>query len=1442
MRTKLITAAVLLFSLVTAAQTVTSGTFKAGTIKTPTFSTPPVSGTLTANPSSITSGQSSSLSWNCTNASSASISPTVGAVTTTPVSVSPTATTTYTLTCVGAGGQATSQVTVTVTGSGGTADADFLSRCAFAQAHNGRCNGVDTQLNQILSSPSSGALDFPDGYYNLGAFTNGSQVVDNTTYKSGGGSMLLVSPYNSGGTIGSASNQISQNNFGAGYFNFSPSGRTPYPVMSSDYNGNAVTGIHDFYFQWRIRVNRDYVLANINHHGTSGNEAGRKINILTNNPRVVDALDWWLPKSCDDAQRVLQDGLSGTAGNNGIFRLYAGCGPYEPMTLPGTGGLTLYQTGRGCTDAGAGRNTSNAITAFSRTGGVATFTAQSSLGTVTPGSTVVYLDHLGLASYTSGTVTPLDGVYVVQSNPSGTTYTATRQYETVAPEDVSGFTPPAAARVGVMSVAHSFTDTGKCIQIKPNDWMTVQIGIHLGRDCNGASGVCPGTTYAKDNNIDVWWAFDGEPSMYMTGITTSETTSNQIMQALARTSASQSGGARMTSPPAPAPGGSFTDSRAAGSTDTNWFLTAPGGPYHSGYGQMELLFYESERCASHNMAAAGYGVQSLSRSDNGDGTCTTTITMAADQVTGGGHECWNTGTYATLSNTTLDSGSFNTNYTFTNATGTGTRVLTAVNSCPTTHVVPTQVPGGTPDLYVPAYDMNCNGGHCNPKVWNDEILMASNRIPDPGHGDGTNNYPDPPDHMAISGNSGVVTGTFTCNDASGLTTYEIRRFTGTLSQAEMAQSWTAVTTTIGCAQTTTQSWTDSSALVGTSYCYVSYAKNATGYSTRSNAVCTTVQANNFAGFKPGRGWQFLGTKNTSNPAGQQYSTSFSYARVPSSALAGSATAVGDTTSATQYGICPKNDFDAGSIPSPGVTYKYRDQCKGVIRSQSGGAADTRRNKLYYWGGGHNDYAGDEVYMADFNLNPVAIYRISDPHFPHGQNDANRQNPSACYDGVPAVTSGTPWTSCVPDANGLGCWPSQKHSASGVIFYRHPSDPTQDQMLGIGGSIACGGGATSHAIWSKNLNTVTDTWRWMDKVTSNAQVPVYSNTGGFITNFEVYCDQDPLSSVVFCTDSSQGFFNYDPQLNASKGFSNKSLIAQQNNVVAWHNSAATQSYLFGMGNCSGSPISAINRAGGTVRVTTSYSAMWIGPTPVVGTSKVWVQGTSDSTFWTGNPPPKLVSISGNQLTYATSDQSTASSSGGWVTSCNYNNNGVDTYSGIGAVNIFSVNSPGTWSSWNDNTFDAKNNLDTGNPALGNTCLEFMRGGQTPMNGIDTIPSDPSHSGHVNGGKTPGLAFDPVTYTVVGWPNAGSSVYVITPDLTFSGAGGTGRLTCKRIDDLPSLNNSPTDDYPAYSTSINYKDIPYSTWGSYRGHMDYFPLLDKFIVTQGPDQPIRAFSLR
>jgi polyhydroxybutyrate depolymerase len=86
----------------------------------PSAASPPIISSFSATPSSITAGQSTTLSWATTGATSLSINNAVGDVTgVTSRSISPTATTTYVLTARNSASSVTASVTVTVSAASG---------------------------------------------------------------------------------------------------------------------------------------------------------------------------------------------------------------------------------------------------------------------------------------------------------------------------------------------------------------------------------------------------------------------------------------------------------------------------------------------------------------------------------------------------------------------------------------------------------------------------------------------------------------------------------------------------------------------------------------------------------------------------------------------------------------------------------------------------------------------------------------------------------------------------------------------------------------------------------------------------------------------------------------------------------------------------------------------------------------------------------------------------------------------------------------------------------------------------------------------------------------------------------------------------------------------------------------------------------------------------
>jgi hypothetical protein len=133
--------------------------------------------------------------------------------------------------------------------------------------------------------------------------------------------------------------------------------------------------------------------------------------------------------------------------------------------------------------------------------------------------------------------------------------------------------------------------------------------------------------------------------------------------------------------------------------------------------------------------------------------------------------------------------------------------------------------------------------------------------------------------------------------------------------------------------------------------------------------------------------------------------------------------------------CPPNGY-AGS------GYPFLDACQAVYNAWSSGVADTTRNRLIIWGGGHGDYAGNEIYSLEMTTNPPKLIRLDPPSPP---NTARSPCPSP-----EALTDGRP---------------NSRHTYDSLAYL-----PEQDQMIGVGGGVGlCGYG--SNGAWTLKMSSV-----------------------------------------------------------------------------------------------------------------------------------------------------------------------------------------------------------------------------------------------------------------------------------------------------------------------------------------------------------------------------------
>lgn len=184
-----------------------------------------------------------------------------------------------------------------------------------------------------------------------------------------------------------------------------------------------------------------------------------------------------------------------------------------------------------------------------------------------------------------------------------------------------------------------------------------------------------------------------------------------------------------------------------------------------------------------------------------------------------------------------------------------------------------------------------------------------------------------------------------------------------------------------------------------------------------------------------------------------------------------------------------------------ATTEYPFNCNQII-PWSGGAADDAHQRLIVWGGGHSDYAGNEVSVLNLNGTP-AWERFTSPTMP-----------------VPYVWDGKEWEGLKPYFVRLhdggkyqpGSAPSSRHTYNGVQYV-----PYQNKFYSFGGSVA-NGGFLSQEVWA--LDMETRTWTMMGPPFS--QAPTYPTSA-----------YNPTNGHIIMHDKTWTLSDYDPHTNKWK---------------------------------------------------------------------------------------------------------------------------------------------------------------------------------------------------------------------------------------------------------------------------------------------------------------------
>jgi hypothetical protein len=190
-------------------------------------------------------------------------------------------------------------------------------------------------------------------------------------------------------------------------------------------------------------------------------------------------------------------------------------------------------------------------------------------------------------------------------------------------------------------------------------------------------------------------------------------------------------------------------------------------------------------------------------------------------------------------------------------------------------------------------------------------------------------------------------------------------------------------------------------------------------------------------------------------------------------------------------VCPPETKD----------YDFRGNCRNVIAAWNSAIADTKLDRLIIWGGGHSDYAGNEIYA--FDLASSRMQRLNDP--------SPVNNTGKC---VEMLSDGKP---------------NSRHTYAGLSYIAYAN-----HMFSFGGSLnQCG--FLSNETWTLDLATLE--WKNMKP---EGGTPAASP--GAIA------DYDPNSRMVFLHDTAD-FWQYDFEKNRYKRVgSNQAINYHMNGVI------------------------------------------------------------------------------------------------------------------------------------------------------------------------------------------------------------------------------------------------------------------------------------------------------
>jgi hypothetical protein len=235
-----------------------------------------------------------------------------------------------------------------------------------------------------------------------------------------------------------------------------------------------------------------------------------------------------------------------------------------------------------------------------------------------------------------------------------------------------------------------------------------------------------------------------------------------------------------------------------------------------------------------------------------------------------------------------------------------------------------------------------------------------------------------------------------------------------------------------------------------SYLFQVVIKDAGGSTATSSVTVQVNQTSSTVGIAPpGAAVNINGTQQFAAEVLDQFGNPI----IPSP---GPAIGWTDLANTQLQNVCPPNYYQ-------GQNYAFSYNCQNVINAWNSGIADTKRNRMIIWGGGHNNYYGNEVYSLNLAVSPPTLARLNDP-------SPIETDPATC---PPALADGKANT---------------RETFNGLVYL-----PNVDKMWVFNGGLACENGAHAQDTWTLDMATLQ--WTRMDPANGptlpvNASGPTY----------------------------------------------------------------------------------------------------------------------------------------------------------------------------------------------------------------------------------------------------------------------------------------------------------------------------------------------------------------